>query len=403
VFDPLGTSTDDNGSSSSAIDEIKGVVRSADAGAGSFVLDAFVEHDPGVPLGPVEVQVAGATLLVRDDGTIFADAAEFFASLVPDTTLLEVHGALVNGQVHATRIEVEDNLGGGGGDNLVKIQGLVLGIGPGNTFEIAIAEVEDGASIVAAAFGGTIPGTLTVDWNDATIFFLEEHQLTTSASLAIGQEVKVKFPLFDNPPFVASRVEIENEGVEFEGHVTSIAGLPGSVVVHLEGDDPAILSGQVASTSTDVTVDISASTLFLDAGDEPALSTGDLLVGLKVQPEGALSGSPTEPTITATTMKVFAGRLDDATVQTVDAGLVSFTTSGGEIDDPFGGGVVAGPLTVTIAPGAVFTGDAAGPAGFLGLFAGLGAGETLVVEIEGIGTGTSDAIVAHEIRARVEH
>jgi len=57
-----------------------------------------------------------------------------------------------------------------------------------------------------------------------------------------------------------------------------------------------------------------------------------------------------------------------------------------------------GPL----ASGAVFTGDATSQAGFFNLFAGLGAGESLVVEIAGIGTGAVDAIVAHEIRARIE-
>jgi hypothetical protein len=366
-----------------SIDEVKGIVSSVDAGTDSFVIDAFVDDEGTVHLGPVSVQVTGGTTLVQDDGSLFPSTSLFYGSLVPGGTFLEVHGQLSNGWIVATRVEVEDNAGGGGNGNLVKIRGRILDLGPGNELEMSIAEVDDGASIVAAASGGQIPGTLHVNWDASTIFFLEEHATTTSASLAIGQEIHVKFPVFDNPPFLASRIEIEDQDVEFEGHVTSAAGLPASFVMHLQPDDPAILSGEVASTSTDVLVELGPSLVFLDVEGDPILPRSAILVGQKTEPEGALSGPPTGPTITATKVKIFAGRLDDATVSAADRANSTFHATGGQMDDPFGGGITAGDLDVILGAGSVFDGDASSESQFFDLFDGLQSGETLVVEVGG--------------------
>jgi hypothetical protein len=214
--------------------------------------------------------------------------------------------------------------------------------------------------------------------------------------------VHVKFPVFANPPFLASRIEIESEGVEFEGQVTSTAGLPGSFVMHLDSDDPAVLSGEVASSSTDVTVDVAGSPVSLDVEGDPTLSALAILSGQKVEPEGALSGSPTSPTISATKVKIFAGRLRDATVDEASRAGHTFHATGGQLDDPFGGGVVAGSLDVTIAPGAVFTGDTFSESGFYDLFENLQGGQTLSVEIRGIGSGTATAIRSYEIKVQVQ-
>lgn len=403
AFDPQGSALHDDGGPEDAIDEVQGVVASVDAGSNSFVVDAFVDDEGTVALGPVTVSVSGSTVLVRDDGGLFASQALFFASLVPGSTRVEVHGALSNGAIQSTRVEIEDNASGGGNANLVKIRGRILDLGPGNTFEMSIAEVDDGATIVAAAFGGTIPGTLDVDWDTGTIFFLEEHAPTTSDALAVGSEVHVKFPVFSNPPYLASRIEIESEGVEFEGHVTSTAGLPASFVMHLNSDDPAVLSGAVASSSTDVAVELAGSPVILDVEGDPALSAAAILAGQKVQPEGSISGPPTGPTIAATRLKIFAGRLDDATVDEASRAAHTFHATGGQVDDPFGGGVVAGSLDVTIATGALVDGDAFSESGFYDLFENLQAGQTLSVEIKGIGTGGPTAIRAYEIRARIQN
>lgn len=401
TFSPQGSVTTVSASSSTSIDEIKGTVASVDTGASTFVLDAFADDDSTVTLGQVLVRVNSGTLLIQDDGAEFATPAAFLAALVPSTTQLEVHGTLVSGAVTATRIEVEDNAAGGGEDNLVKIEGLVIGVGPGDALTLTILDVEKGEAIVAAASGGTVPDTLDIVWDDSTVFFVDEHELTTEAAIAVGQKIKAKFSSFTNPPYTASRIEIEDEAVENEGTITSIEALPTSFVAHLRSDSPAILSGQVASTSTDVTVTLNGITPTLDTENKPSIAIADLRAGLKFEVHGAVSGLPATPAIDASKLVVKAGELDGASVVTVDTGNARFTTTGGSIDDPFGTGVTEGPQTVLIASNCVFDGDAETRAQFYALFAGLSKGENIEVRVEGIGTGNTNEIKAYEVRARV--
>jgi hypothetical protein len=400
VFDPVGSLSSNDGSEDAPIDEIKGIVRSADALAGTLVLDAFVDDQQTIPLGEVTVQVGPSALLLDDDGTVFSSRDAFFAALVPDTTLLEVHGALsADGQVDATRIEVEDGIGGGSA--LVRIEGLIVGLGASD-LELLIIEIEDGAAVAApvlAALGD--PSSILCSFDASTVFLLEEDQLTTSASLAVGQEVKARFLEFASEPFPVREVEIEGANPEFEGVITDLSGLPDTFVIHLVGDEPAILSGDVASTATDVTVSIDGAPLFLDVESEPNLSSSDLLVGLKVQPEGTLSGPPDAPAIAAAKIKIFAGRLRDADVQAVDSLAATFDTVGGEIDDPFGETISPGPLHVVLDPSCAFEGDASSSASFFALFDGLGSTQTLRVEVGGRGTGAPSEIRAYEIEVMV--
>lgn len=399
-FTPTGSASSLSSSSSSTLDEIKGTLDTSDAAANTLVLDAFVDDDGVVPLGQVLVRVPSTALLVEDDGGTFATRADFFAALTDGVTHLEVHGALVSGAITATRIEIEDNLGGGGAANLVKIEGLVLALGA-NTATISISEVERGLATVTAAFGGNLPATMTVTHDGSTVFFLEEHELSTSAALQIGQKIKAKFAMFTNPPFVASRIEIEDENAENEGFVQSVASLP-TLTIHLEDDAPAILGGQVASTSTNVLVDLAGSRIFLDADGEPLFPSTSLLTGMKVEVRGPVAGSGANPTIDAASLKVFLGRIDDGEVTATVPGSSTFTLTGGTIEDPIGDIPAAASYTVTIVAGTKFTGDAVTRTEFFQLFAGLGAGDNLIVrKLHCIATGPG-ALRAYEIDARVE-
>ncbi|MBK7875755.1 MAG: hypothetical protein IPJ77_08390 [Planctomycetes bacterium] len=96
-----------------------------------------------------------------------------------------------------------------------------------------------------------------------------------------------------------------------------------------------------------------------------------------------------------------AGELSDAAVNTIDTGAGSFTTTFGSIEEPFGPEVTEGPQTVLLATNCVFTGDTTTRSGFWALYNGLDAFHTLVVRVEGLGTGTTNEIRAYEIRARV--
>jgi hypothetical protein len=172
--------------------------------------------------------------------------------------------------------------------------------------------------------------------------------------------------------------------------------------MHLDPDSPAVLSGQVASATTDVHVDITASTIFLDTHGNPALTPDQILVGERVEPDGTISGTPDAPTITAAHTKVFAGRLLQASVTGVSQADSTFTTSGGHIDLPFGGDVTDGPLTVTIHLDTVFTGDATSAAGFVELFNQQGNCHGLTVDVRGIGSGEPNSILGYEVHVRVD-
>lgn len=405
LFDPEGSSSSSNGSSSATIDEIKGLVQVVQQGSSKVVIDAFVDDDLNLALGPVEVSVTGQTLLLMENKAPFASQAAFFTALQVGQTLLEVHGALgSSGVVQATRIEIEDQFGGGITANSVEIEGRIVDLDSvGMTLELLIQEIEKGSSLagpVLSGLGG--PATITVAWDAQTVFLDDEsNQLLTSTSLAVGGEVDCKFPSFMSEPFLASEVELEDVFPEFEGFVKSTAGLLTSMIVNLKASDPAVLSGLVASTATDVTVDTSGAGFTLDVDDEPPLSPSLVQAGLRVDIYGTLSGSPTSPNIAATLIEVRPGEFE-GNVMSVNPGLSFFQAGIDSIDDPFGTNVTGGPIDVLIDPSATFDGDASSANEFFALFANLAQGEVLEIEVEGLGTGAANEVLAFEIEARVE-
>lgn len=400
-FTPHGTADDDDGSTEAEVDEFKGRVTSVDPALGTLVVDAFVDDDLSIGLGPVTVLVGPLTLLLGDDDQPFASRAAFFAALHPGQSVVEVHGNLGSaGRVNATRIDLE-NQRGGAGDDLVKIEGRVVNLAPGVSFGLMIREIDEGASIagpVLASLGH--PSTITVSFDATTVFLLEEHLPATSANLAIGQAVKVKFTSFVSSPFQAARVEIEDEDADFEGWVSGTSGQPDSLVMHVNPSEPAVQSGAIASGTTDVSVQLAGAALFLDTPGHPALSLADLRVGLKIEVKGALAGTPGAPSISATSVKVHPGKLHATVLHVFPPS--SFSTTGGEIEDPFGGAITPGPLDVQLASGAVFTGDALSAASFFQLFGQLGAGQVLRVRVEGLATGAADEVIAYAVEVEID-
>ncbi|MEE8467094.1 MAG: hypothetical protein V3T22_01485 [Planctomycetota bacterium] len=312
-------------------------------------------------------------------------------------TLLEVHGDLGSGGVvEADRIEVEDQNAGANVAGEIKIEGLVASTSAG-CFDLLIMEIEKGAGIaqpVLDSFGD--PGTITVSHDGTTIFYREDGTPATAADLAVAQKVKVMFQTFVSSPYPASGVRVHDRPAA-EAVITDVTGLPGSVVVHIDGDEPWVTSGAVASDLTDITVDLSAAEVFLDTHERPMLAASELLVGLEVKVQGDLAGT----TVSATRLKVRAGRLRGTVSAT--APPMTFTVTLDQFKDPFGDTVdQIGPYTVLIDPAAVWDKDAASAAAFMALFAGLQPGESLAVQVEGIGSGNANEILALEIEAEVQ-
>jgi hypothetical protein len=403
VFDPSGTISDDSPADDSfELDELKGLVKGFSALSATVNVQAYVDDDLEIALDVVQVELAPSTLLVDDDGVVFASQAAFFAALVTNQSVLEVHGGLDDqGHVVASKIEIDDQSAGSGSAGKVRIEGLVLAL-DSDSFELAIAEVEKGASIalpVLATLGN--PGVITVGYDSGTKFYLDSDTPATSAELAVGQKVDVRFVTFTNEPFPASKVEIDGAEAEFEGTVTDVSGSTNDFEIHLYSTSHWI-PDSIASSSTDVTIDAIGTPYELKTEGEPSLVAADLVLGLKVEVEGSLTGgsTPSVPVIDASKVKVKAGRLE-GTVSALDVANDSMTVVG-TVHQTFGDGVSSGTVIFELESNCVYEEDAETATELQALFDGLQVGETLVVRVEGIGSGTSGHARAYYVRAKVE-
>lgn len=398
VFNPTGiVTTQDNATLPVGIDEVEGVVRSVN-GTTDFVVDAFADDDRTVALGLITITPSPTALLLDDSGIAYADVGAFFAALTPNTTGVEIHGSLVNGGISATRIEVEDV--GGDVAYVVKLEGIAQNVDTAlNTFDLLVIEVEKGGAL-ANPLLTSLGNPISCDYDDATaLFVLDENVPTTETSLVSGQRIKAKFAAFAGEPFRAVVVEVEGEP-EFEGVITSVAGLPNTVVMRLPLGSPA-LGGSVATNNTDITVDLSASSLYLDTEGEPDLNPSQLMVGLKLEVRGLISGPNTAPTVAADEIKIHAGRARGFVTST-SPGISQFTFAISQVEDSFGTTVQVGPATATIDASCFFDDEATSAAEFFALFDGLQQGESLEVEVHGLGLPSPNAIQAYEIEAQID-
>ena len=96
-------------------------------------------------------RIEGA-LKVGPDGDTLSDQ-QFFSLLVPNLTVLEVHGTLSQGgTVLASRIEVEDE-----DDVLVEIEGDIVSLAS-NSMSWRVAEVEKGSRKLTPSGSRSFPG-----------------------------------------------------------------------------------------------------------------------------------------------------------------------------------------------------------------------------------------------------
>lgn len=403
TFAPTGTAIVQASSQTTKVEDVRGVVSSSDVAASTVVLNAFADLDAAVPLGEVLVRVPSNADLIQDDGTAFATRQDFFSALVDGQTDLLVRGSLLRGAITATRITVIDNVAGGGEANLVRLRGMAIDLGAGNV-GVSIAGVPQGSANVETAFGGTIPETVTVTLDADTVVLGSNGQVSTLANVAPGSFVDVTFPQFTTAPFTASHVEIENEVPTNLGTITSVSGLPGTVTVNFDEMSPAVLSGQVATSTTNVPVTLTGSQVVLGgtgATTAPVLPSASLLTGLQVNSTGLVAGSAGAPTLAPTTFSVRPGELQTATVSAVNTGANTFSTTGGTFGNPFGAGVGLGPQTITLAPNATFTGAATTQSAFFDNFSTLSGTQTMQVQVLGLGTGNANEIQAFNVNSTI--
>ena len=400
-LDPEGIATgDDDPATPIQIDSIVGRVKGVDQVNDLLSIEAWSDDDRAVLLGTLQVQLEPGDLLQDDEGAVL-DLASFYAAIVPDATFIEVHGAMTAaGTIDATRVELDGGIGGG--DSVVRIDAIVQSIDLGaSTMEIVVAEVDKGYSLVAGAFGGSIPASFTVAWDVQTYFGFADGGATTAASVVAGAEVDLRFASFPvGGPWTAARVELEQEGAEYEGTVSNIDDLllGGSFQITLPPNSPLILGGAVVNPLT-IQLEQDAY-IWLDTGTEPSASPEAIQVGQRVRASGLLSGGPAGAVVDASEARIQPGRATaSAMIGTLDEGVYSVVAFMVEFDSPFGGSVLL-DAELRFYEETIYEGDVSSMAELQEAIESDAA--IIELRIEGIAAIGQNAIEVYEVDVRVD-
>ena len=398
-FAPEGRVADEDGTSLAPVDELRGVLSAVTAFGTELELELYADDDLVHRIGTIPVLVDASTALFDELGAPYADASAFFAALIEGETLLEVHGSLSttgdgeDPRLVARIVFVEDHNQGDNVEDEVKLTGLVAATASGD-LELLWSSVEKGAAVADPVIAGLgDPATLTFDLLPGTPFLDTDGTDLTPAALAVGQRIEVLSGDFSTPPFAIERLVFARAPTGEASVVQNLGA--GSFVVHVAAAEPWVTSGEVADDLTDVTVDATTAALEIDTEARPAFDPADLAPGQLVRVRGALdSGSAT---ITAEEVLVHAGRLRGQVTATTPP--TTFTATLQEFLDPFGDQVgQTGPYTIEIDAGCAFEGDAASAQELMDLFANLGGGESITVEVRGFDDGSAaDTIQALEL------
>jgi len=398
-FAPEGRVADEDGTTLAPVDELRGVLETVTVFGSELELELSADDDLVRRIGTIPVRIDPTTALFDELGAPFADANAFFSALVEGETLLEVHGDLSltddgeDPRLVARIAFVEDHNQGDNVEDEVKLDGLVAATASGD-LEFLWSAVEKGAAIADPVISGLgDPATLTFDLLPGTPFLDRDGTDLTPAALEVGQRIEVLSDDFSTPPFAIKRLVFARQPGG-EASVTQNLGA-GSFVVHVAAAEPWVTSGEVADELTDVTVDATAAVLEIDTEARPAFDPADLAPGALVRVRGTLDSGLA--TITADEVLVHAGRLRGVVSATTPP--TTFTVTLAEFLDPFGDQVgQTGPYTVEIDAACAFEGDAESAQALMDLFANLGGGESIEVEVRGFDDGSAaDTIQALEL------
>ena len=395
-FDPIGAVLDADGDDDLTVDDLYGIVQSVDQAGKAFVIEAYLGADALVPIGQVKVSLTADALLLGLDDQPAPSAASFLNKLIPGQSVVEVHGMVGPGSsVIADLVELEDQIGP---DGLVRIEGIVLAVGDDSTFELLIAEIEQGVLLAESVLSDLgDPASIGVEWNDDTLFLFDDsNQLGAHGDLSVGQRIDVRFAEFATEPFLALEIELDADGGSFEGIVVDVSELPDRFTIRLMPDDPALYSGAVDSAATKIDVELDGSEGFeLQLPHKPALVAGDLLEDLRVKVKGELTGPAGDPTIHAQDVSVRPGRLKKGQVTSTDPLDALFTTVGGDLKETFGNTVGAGPIEFVVEPDP-FT---PGVKSLAELFSDLGESGSQA-DVRGIGSGEPGQVRAFWVKPK---
>ncbi|QDV09248.1 hypothetical protein Poly30_48050 [Planctomycetes bacterium Poly30] len=362
--------------------------------------NAGTERGGSAAVAPPDILIdlAPDAVLIDSAGQPFIDEAAFFAAFAQSTQFVEVHCDLrPNGTAAASRIE----LGGSAQTSSPsEVEGRVVAVDPGGSFDLLVLDIENHGTAISSLLAQSSPPYLfTIMFASETRFIDDPtHTAQDASDLAVGQRVDVLIT-DTSLPLLAQRVEFES-APEHRATVASTGGLPAGLVVRMTETTAAVTAGLVMDETTNVEVDLASAEIVLSARGERPLAASALVEGLQVELSGRVEGTSTEPTLAASRIRVIAGELT-GTISGISAGTSTFDVTVTSIMDPFGGGATSPPFSVTLDPACTFSGAANNESAFFALFNDLAAGQSLRVEVVGIGTASANEVRAYDVRAAV--
>jgi len=384
------------------LESFRGEVVSVNRATSSFVLKVKDDDAPDDSFGRAVVKVEDGDFLADAQGVAVATADAFLAALSPGTGV-EGKGAMSpDGKIDASRLKIEDDAA-----FPVKLKGRIATLDvAGMRMTFLLKRIDKGRDIVEPVLGALgDPGILTIDFNANTPVVGEDGNGAPldRNDLAPGLELTVLFSAFQGAgPFPAAGFEVDSLGVEFEGTITDISGLPDFFEITLDPDDPAVVNGSVTAPLTVNLIGAQNPSVFLDVEGSPAVLPDDLLLGLQVKAEGKLSGNPATAQVIPTRVEIDPGALE-GTVSAVQSGAVTLTVDVDQEKDPFGGNAL-GPVATLQAGMATLIEGKDGPVTFADIetmFNNLQAGEALNIRARGIALPSGD-VRAYEIQVEVK-
>lgn len=346
------------------------------------------------------IDLAPDAVLIDPTGATYVDEDAFYAAFAQQGAFsAEVHCELrPNGTATASRIELADL---NQAFSPSEVEGRVVAVDPDGSFDVLVYDIEnDGIAISTLLAQSPPPYLFTITYNSETRFIDNATHGTRDASdLAVGQRVDALIT-DTSTPLLADRVEFESPP-EHRATIAGIGGLPTDLVVRMTETTAAVTAGLVLNGTTDVNVNLASAEIVLSARGERPLAPSALVEGVQVELSGPVEGTPPAPTLAASRLRVIAGELTGQ-ITGISAGTGTFDVMVTSITDPFGGAATSPPFSVALDPTCTFHGAASSEPDLFALFNGLGPGQSLRVEVVGIGTGLANEVRAFDVMTAVD-
>ena len=223
--------------------------------------------------------------------------------------MVKVFGTLTGrGQVLAERLQLAPD-----SDRAMQrviFDGLLVGEVPGTSFDVLIQHVLRGKAQVDRALANDPDRIVAMQFHAGTQFFDAQGRPLTLQDLEIGQRVRARFDTFVSEPFIADEIIVMRSTPSGAAVITDVAGVPRDMTVHYAADSAAVLAGQIESSLTDVSVDLTQASIELEGLSPRPMRADQLSAGMHLRIYGSVAGTPQAPTVAPSLVVVRSGRFE---------------------------------------------------------------------------------------------